>query len=106
MACLVRAVAGGDLLTGLASNNEPHYWNRLPDGHEIDLTSDQYGGDGYLPITTGSPVEAPEPAPLRSLLFAMAVHQELAARNRAAPRLNPARYTQSQKPHSRRPDPT
>ncbi len=23
-----------------------HYWNRLPDGTEVDFTSDQYGGDG------------------------------------------------------------
>jgi hypothetical protein len=23
-----------------------HYWNKLPDGREIDFTSDQYGGDG------------------------------------------------------------
>jgi len=23
-----------------------HYWNRLPDGREIDFTSDQHGGNG------------------------------------------------------------
>jgi hypothetical protein len=25
---------------------DTHIWNRLPDGVEVDLTSDQYGGDG------------------------------------------------------------
>lgn len=25
---------------------EDHYWNKLPDGREIDFTSDQFGGDG------------------------------------------------------------
>lgn len=23
-----------------------HYWNRMPDGREVDFTSDQFGGDG------------------------------------------------------------
>ncbi len=23
-----------------------HYWNRMPDGRDIDFTSDQFGGDG------------------------------------------------------------
>ena len=27
-----------------------HYWNILPDGKQVDLTSDQYGGDGFDPI--------------------------------------------------------
>ncbi len=27
-----------------------HYWNRLPDGTEVDLTSDQCGGDGIYPV--------------------------------------------------------
>lgn len=26
-----------------------HYWNELPDGLEIDFTSDQIGGDGIFP---------------------------------------------------------
>jgi len=29
---------------------DPHFWNLLPGGIEIDLTSDQYGGDGIIPV--------------------------------------------------------
>jgi len=52
-ALLVRDLLGGDILTGKV-NGESHYWNRLPDGTELDLTSDQYGGDGFNPIIKGT----------------------------------------------------
>jgi len=51
-ALLVQDLLGGDVITGKV-NGESHYWNRLPDGIELDLTSDQYGGDGYNTVTTG-----------------------------------------------------
>lgn len=52
-ALLVKELLGGDILMGNVPNREPpetHYWNRLPDGTELDLTSDQYDGDGFNPI--------------------------------------------------------
>lgn len=30
-----------------------HYWNQLPSGIEVDLTGDQYGGDGFNPVING-----------------------------------------------------
>lgn len=36
------------LFNGSEGNN--HYWNRLPDGLEVDFTSDQVGGDGIFPV--------------------------------------------------------
>lgn len=36
------------LFNGEDGNN--HYWNRLPDGLEVDFTSDQLGGDGIFPV--------------------------------------------------------
>lgn len=52
VAHVVREKFGGDIVVGRV-NDETHYWNRLQDGTEVDLTSDQYGGDGINPVTTG-----------------------------------------------------
>ncbi len=49
----VLAKYGGTLLRARV-NNEPHLFNRLPDGTIVDLTSCQYGGNGIDPITTGN----------------------------------------------------
>lgn len=39
-------------------NGVPHMWNRLDGGIEVDLTSDQFGGDGYLPVEEAKGREA------------------------------------------------
>lgn len=56
--CLVTAMVvqdyyGGKLIRGNCGI-EPHYWNELPDGTEVDLTRQQFGGkevirDGVRP---------------------------------------------------------
>ena len=57
-ALLVRDILGGAVIHGWVKNNlekrEHHFWNLLPDKTEIDLTSDQYGGDGLYPVNTGA----------------------------------------------------
>lgn len=55
---IVRELYGGTLMTGSVTRMgrlETHYWNRLPDGTEVDLTGSQYGGDGFTPVTIGIP---------------------------------------------------
>lgn len=55
---IVRERYGGTLMTGTVTRMgrpEVHYWNRLPDGTEVDLTGSQYGGDGLTPVTAGVP---------------------------------------------------
>lgn len=44
---VVKEICGGDIVK---NGNVKHYWNRLPDGMEIDLTSDQFDGDGIYPV--------------------------------------------------------
>ena len=46
---------GGEIVGG-AIGGSMHYWNRLSDGTEIDLTRDQFGGDGINPIGEGRKV--------------------------------------------------
>lgn len=41
-ALVVQDLLGGDLLKGKV-NGADHYWNRLPDSTEFDLTRDQFG---------------------------------------------------------------
>jgi len=50
-ALLVKRVLGGKILRGLIMG-EIHYWNKLPNGKQIDLTSDQYGGNGIDAVCT------------------------------------------------------
>lgn len=40
-ALLVQDYFGGELLRGVVCG-ESHYWNRLPDGSEVDLTAQQF----------------------------------------------------------------
>lgn len=40
-ALVIQDHLGGDLLRGVVSG-ESHYWNRLPDSREVDLTSEQF----------------------------------------------------------------
>lgn len=49
MAHVVQSVLGGDIVEGRVGK-ERHMWNRLPQGIEVDLTSDQFGGDGFAPL--------------------------------------------------------
>ena len=35
------------------SFQKDHYWNRLPDGTQVDLSSEMRGGNGYEPVSTG-----------------------------------------------------
>lgn len=41
-ALVVQDYFGGDLLRCKMTNGNSHYWNRLPDGTEVDLTEDQF----------------------------------------------------------------
>lgn len=75
---VARVCFGGDLLMGFVGV-ERHYWNRLDDGTELDLTSDQYGGDGRSPLTQGECVSVPDPAPIHTLVFAECVLEALSA---------------------------
>lgn len=43
-ALIVQDLFGGDLLRGHFAGGT-HYWNRLPSGQEVDLTSDQFEAD-------------------------------------------------------------
>lgn len=41
-ALVVQELLGGELLRCDMTNGDSHYWNRLPDGSEVDLTTDQF----------------------------------------------------------------
>ncbi|WP_432825125.1 YunG family protein [Dactylosporangium sp. CA-092794] len=84
-ALVVREVLGGELLHGrVTAGGEPaghHYWNRLPDGTELDLTRDQFR-PGEL-VAGGSPVPVPEGPPTRCRgQHALLRHRVLAALGR------------------------
>ena len=77
VAFLVKKLYGGDLIKGKISGN-PHYWNRLPNGKEIDLTSCQFGGDGLTPLAKGRKVKkVPEMTPIVYLIAYMRLLEEL-----------------------------
>lgn len=73
---MLRGMFGGEILYG-EIEGEPHYWNRLRDGREVDLTSCQFGGDGFHPLTEGRSVQAPELTDPVYLAFAWAVRKLL-----------------------------
>ncbi|HEU5244084.1 MAG TPA: hypothetical protein VFU33_06755 [Gaiellaceae bacterium] len=64
-ALVVQDVLGGDLILaevhvdGVKDGN--HYWNRLPDGTEVDLTDDQFRPDELVvnPQVVHRPPDAP-----------------------------------------------
>ena len=87
MAHVVRAVFGGDFMEGPV-NGIRHFWNRLPDGTEVDLTSCQFGGDGLSPLVKGKPVpiELIEPVPFQFLWFASLVSKRLGDKSLAKPK--------------------
>lgn len=76
MAYLVQAVAGGVIVQGRVKGIS-HYWNRLPDGTEIDLTSCQFGGDGWTPLKKGRKAKVPKRVNTRFILFAMRVEERI-----------------------------
>jgi len=52
--CAVTAVViqdfmGGEILRCPCSSGNTHYWNRLPDGREVDLTGRQFDPDSSSP---------------------------------------------------------
>lgn len=49
-ALVIQDYFGGDLLRCKMTNDDSHYWNRLPDGNEVDLTADQFDALGAKPI--------------------------------------------------------
>lgn len=75
-ALMVQACFGGVLVTGKV-NDCPHYWNRLPDGREVDLTSCQFGGDGFNAMTRGRKVPTPELKDPAHLAFILKVKSQL-----------------------------
>jgi hypothetical protein len=53
-AMIVQDIFGGELIQGIVhqiDGDNNHYWNKLPNGQEFDLTSDQFvEGDGIHPV--------------------------------------------------------
>ena len=49
-AMLVQDFFGGDLLRCECDDGDSHYWNRLPDGGEIDMTIGQFEYSGVVPL--------------------------------------------------------
>jgi hypothetical protein len=49
-ALLIQDILGGELLRCEMSDGSSHYWNRLPDGTEIDLTAEQFSHIKAYPI--------------------------------------------------------
>jgi hypothetical protein len=76
VATVVQVLMGGDIVTGRVKGVQ-HYWNRLPDGKEVDLTSCQFGGDGYTPFKKGRKVKRKGLTDIRFLMFAQRVKDNL-----------------------------
>ena len=80
VALIVQAAMGGELIRG-SVDGWMHFWNRLPDGSEVDLTSSQFGGDGMTPLgKCGVAIEKPDPVPVEHLAFVMRVLRHLERR--------------------------
>jgi hypothetical protein len=47
-ALVVQDIAGGELLRCVVDGHVSHYFNRLPDGTEIDLTRSQFKGRSHF----------------------------------------------------------
>ncbi len=77
---VVHGIFGGCLRFGVVDGND-HFWNELPDGTEVDLTSDQFDGDGFTPVAFGVEIAIPSPAPLKAIAFAQRVSDLLVDRS-------------------------
>lgn len=76
-ALLVRQRFGGALVKGTV-DGVSHYWNLLPNGKQVDLTSSQFGGDGWNPLIEAVYLLRPEAAQeqnSRFIKFKRAVEQ-------------------------------
>lgn len=66
-ALVVQDLLGGDLVLGevhvAGVRRGYHYWNRLPDGTDVDLTRDQFASDEI--VTAGAVVVRPDGPPKR-----------------------------------------
>jgi hypothetical protein len=66
-ALVVQDILGGDLVIGDVHVGGVrvghHYWNRLPDGSDVDLTADQFRPDEV--VVAGTVVARPPDAPRR-----------------------------------------
>jgi hypothetical protein len=67
-AFVVQDLLGGELLSAEVLNADGsrqgwHYWNRLPDGREVDLTREQFTPDETIQAPTVMPRLTDEPAP-------------------------------------------
>lgn len=92
VALIVQAACGGDLIEGWVTFDRYagcHYWNRLPDGSEVDLTSCQFGGDGRTPLTAGEPVARPDLIDPLHLSLGAAMYARLAEKLRKRASLAP-----------------
>lgn len=69
VATVVQACLGGEIVSGRV-NGVAHYWSRLPDGSEVDLTSCQFGGNGMTPLKKGRKVKPRKLTAMRFLVFA------------------------------------
>jgi hypothetical protein len=49
-AMIVQDYFGGDLLRCECDDGDSHYWNKLPNGQEIDLTKEQFLYSGVVPF--------------------------------------------------------
>jgi hypothetical protein len=81
VAQVVARIFGGSILGGEVSGN-PHFWNRLPCGREVDLTAAQFSGvqdPEWKPLVAGDPVEPPELVDLLHLEFIARMLQWLRA---------------------------
>jgi hypothetical protein len=75
-AVMLRGLFGGEIVKGLVGGVR-HFWNRLPDGREVDLTSCQFGGDGLRPMKRGRRVSEVVEADRVTLTFAGRVQEHL-----------------------------
>jgi hypothetical protein len=80
-AITVQACFGGCLVSGFV-NDEQHFWNRLPNGREVDLTSCQFGGDGITPLKRGRKIPGPELVDPIHLAFIYQLHEEFGRQRR------------------------
>lgn len=49
-AMVIQDYLGGDLLRCECDNGDSHYWNRLPNGKQVDLTYGQFRYSGITPF--------------------------------------------------------
>jgi hypothetical protein len=68
VAYLVQQRLGGEQLSAKVTFRwagqtlrDTHFWNRLPDGREVDLTGSQFGGDGWRPLADSLGQPSPHP---------------------------------------------